>query len=101
MKQHVYSIQEITKLVEPVARSYGAEQLYVFGSYARGDATPDSDIDFRLVKGRIKDFFVLSAFQRELQEQFLIPVDVLTTGALSEEFLNKISGEEIAVYGPA
>ena len=101
MKKHVYSIQEISKLVEPVARSYGAERLYVFGSYARGDATPDSDIDFRLVRGRIEDFFVLAAFQRELQEQFLIPVDVLTTGALSEEFLNKISGEEIAVYGPA
>jgi len=101
MTKHIYSIQEISKLVEPVARSYGAELLYVFGSYARGDATPDSDIDFRLVRGRIEDFFVLSAFQRELQEQFLVPVDVLTTGALSEEFLNKISGEEIAVYGPA
>ena len=101
MKKHVYSIQEISKLVEPVARSYGAERLYVFGSYARGDATPDSDIDFRLVRGRIEDFFVLSAFQRELQEQFLIPVDVLTTGALSEEFLSRISGEEIAVYGSA
>jgi len=101
MKKHVYSIQEISKLVEPVARSYGAEQLYVFGSYARGDATPDSDIDFRLVRGRIEDFFVLSAFQRELQEQFLIPVDVLTTGALSEEFLTRIKVEEIAVYGSA
>ena len=48
MKKHVYSIQEISKLVEPVARSYGAEQLYVFGSYARGDATQENDIDFRL-----------------------------------------------------
>ena len=101
MGKHVYDIHEISKLVEPVAKSYGAERLYVFGSYARGDATPDSDIDFRLEKGLINDFFVLSAFQRELQEQFNIPVDVLTTGALTNDFLERIRKEEISVYESA
>ena len=101
LEKHIYSIQEISKLVEPVARSYGAERLYVFGSYARGDATLDSDIDFRLEKGRIEDFFVLSAFYRELQNQFLTPIDVLTTGSLTKEFLNKIKEEEVSVYEPA
>ena len=98
VEKQVYSIQEISKLVEPVARSYGAERLYVFGSYARGDATIDSDIDFRLEKGRIEDFFVLSAFHRELQNQFAIPIDVLTTGSLTEEFLTRIKEEEVSVY---
>ena len=101
MEKHIYSIQEISRLVEPVAKTYGVERLYVFGSYARGDVTTDSDIDFRLVKGQIKDFFVLAAFQRALQGQFSIPIDVLTTGALSKDFLDSISGEEVSVYESA
>ena len=101
MEEHVYSIQEISKLVEPVARTYGAERLYLFGSYARGEATPDSDIDFRLEKGSIKDYFILAAFHRELQELFSISVDVLTTGALSQDFLESIKEEEVPVYESA
>ena len=101
MEKRVYSIQEISKLVEPIAKTYGADGLYVFGSYARGEATPDSDIDFRLEKGDIKDYFLLSAFQRELQEMFSIPIDVLTTGALSKDLLDSIREEEIPVYESA
>ena len=29
-----------------IATKYGADNLRVFGSVARGEATPDSDIDF-------------------------------------------------------
>jgi hypothetical protein len=42
--------------------------------------------------------FVLSAFSRELQEQFTMPIDVLTTGAIDEKFLERIKQEEIPVY---
>ena len=101
MDKKIYSIQEISKLVEPIAKTYGAERLYVFGSYARGEATSDSDIDFRLDKGRIGDYIVLSAFQRELQDQFATPIDVLTTGAVNKDFLDRIKGEEISVYESA
>jgi predicted nucleotidyltransferase len=98
MNKRIYSIEEISKIVEPVARSYGAERLSIFGSYARGEATSNSDIDFLLVKGKIDDFFVLSAFSRELQERFSASIDVLTTGALSDDFLTRIRKEEIPVY---
>jgi predicted nucleotidyltransferase len=94
----VYSIEEISNLVTPVARSYGAASVSIFGSYARGDATTQSDIDFLLDEGGIDDYFVLSAFSRELQEKFAIPIDVLTAGSLDREFLTRIKEEEIPVY---
>jgi len=34
----IYTIGEIASLVAPVARSYGAERVALFGSYARGEA---------------------------------------------------------------
>jgi len=96
--KRIYSISEIESLVAPIARMYGAKRVALFGSYARGKARLDSDIDLYIDKGKIKGFFQLAGFQRELEEKFSVPVDVLTTGALSDEFLNRIKKEEIVLY---
>ena len=96
--QHLYSINEISSLVSPVARAYGAERVVLFGSYARGDATRESDIDLRIDRGRIKGFFQLAGFQRELEEKLSASVDVVTTGALDDDFLERIKNEEVVVY---
>lgn len=46
----VYSLQEIADLAARVFDGCGfVERAYVFGSYARGEARPDSDIDFAIV----------------------------------------------------
>lgn len=41
----VYSIEEITERVRPIAEKYGLRSVYLFGSYARGDARENSDVD--------------------------------------------------------
>lgn len=41
----VYSISEIQARVLPIVRKYHIPALYLFGSYARGEATESSDID--------------------------------------------------------
>ena len=40
-----YTIDEISQRVMPVAKRYGLSAVYLFGSYARGEATSKSDID--------------------------------------------------------
>ena len=42
----VYTLDEIASRVTPVAEKYHLKAVYVFGSYARGEATEESDIDF-------------------------------------------------------
>ena len=98
MAEKVYSIDELRILVQPIARRYGVERVALFGSYARGEATPGSDIDLRIDSGRIRDYFKLAGFHRELEETLMRPVDVLTTGALDGQFLNRIKGEEVSLY---
>ena len=61
----IYTIDEIKELVAPVAARYDIEAIYLFGSYARGEANEDSDIDILLEKGDIKGLQVLD-FQEDL-----------------------------------
>ena len=40
-----YTIDEITRRITPVAQKYRLAAVYLFGSYARGGATAESDVD--------------------------------------------------------
>jgi len=91
-------MEEIKRISAPIAQKYGVKKMALFGSYARGEQKKTSDIDFWIDKGEIKGYFRLAGFQRELEENLLVPVDVLTTGALSDEFLERIKNEEIIIY---
>ena len=45
MTEKIYSVEEIRQIAAPLARQYGIGALYLFGSYARGEARANSDID--------------------------------------------------------
>ena len=45
----VYTLEEIAERIAPVARKYNIPKVYVFGSYARGEADPDSDVDLNKI----------------------------------------------------
>lgn len=92
------TIKEITEKVSEAAKSYGVERVYLFGSYARGDSTENSDIDFRIDKGKIRGLFELCGFRNALIDSLGKDVDVLTTQSLDEQFLAGISNEEILLY---
>ncbi|MCL2045286.1 MAG: nucleotidyltransferase domain-containing protein [Oscillospiraceae bacterium] len=40
-----YSISQIKEIIEPVCKEWGIEKMLLFGSYAKGEATDESDID--------------------------------------------------------
>ena len=98
MLVRIYTIEEIRTVVREIAQQYGVERVSLFGSYARGNARQDSDIDLRIDKGRIRGLFKLSGFHLDLEERLKIHVDVLTTESLDDKFLKRISEEEIILY---
>ena len=92
------SIDEIKQVVNIRAEEYGAERVYLFGSYARGDANENSDVDLRIDKGRIKGM-QLAGLLADLIDDLNMPVDLVTTGSLDAGFLQKIKSEEKLIYG--
>ena len=94
----VYTIDEIRSIVAPIAAAHGVERIYLFGSYARGEATPISDIDLRVDKGQLKGLVALGALYADLEDGLGKKLDLLTTSSLDQKFLQHISSEEILIY---
>ena len=46
MENTVITLENITALVKPLAEKYHVNAIYLFGSYARGEADENSDLDF-------------------------------------------------------
>lgn len=92
-----YSVEEIQEIVSALARRYGAGRIYLFGSYARGDADADSDIDLRIDKGKIRGL-QLGGLAADLEDALGMPVDLIPTGCLDVDFLNAISSDEVLLY---
>ena len=91
------SQEDIRYHVVSLSEQYGAAKVSLFGSYARGEANEDSDIDILLEKGDIKGLQVLD-FQEDLARRLDRPVDVVTTAGASERFLAKIRQDEVVLY---
>lgn len=98
MMDRVYTIEEIKSIVVPIAAAYDVDRIYLFGSYARGEANASSDIDLRVDKGRLKGLFALGALYADLEDGLGKPLDLLTTGSLDQEFLKRIAKEEVLIY---
>lgn len=92
-----YTVSEIKSIVSRLAKQYGAERIYLFGSYARGDSTPASDIDLRIDKGSIRGF-QLGGLLLDLEASLGIPVDLVPTSSLDQRFLDAIQKDEVLLY---
>lgn len=97
MVSAVYTIPEIKNIVCPLAKEYGAERIYLFGSYARGEPTKNSDIDLRIDKGSIKGL-ALAGLLLDLEAALGCSVDLITTTSLDEKFLSSIKNDEVLLY---
>ena len=99
MRDKVYTLDEIKSIATPIAQGYGIAALYLFGSYARGEATAVSDLDFRIDRGQVIDPLALGGLYSDLEDGFQKKLDVLTTQMLSAKFLDLIRPEEVLIYG--
>jgi uncharacterized protein len=72
------------KQVLDVAARHHANRVRLFGSVARGDDRPDSDIDFLVDFSQDSSLFDLMRMTRELEELLGHKVDVVSTGGLTD-----------------
>lgn len=97
-KAQAPQIADIQRTVSDLGKQYGVERIFLFGSFARGDAAADSDIDLRIDKGKICGLFALPDLHLALEERLGRRVDLLTSDSLDAEFLARIRPEEVLLY---
>ena len=85
MQTQVYSIDEIREIVAPIAKQHGVDKVFLFGSYARGDATPASDVDLCVDAPKLRGLFALGTFPVHELVDWFIQRCVLQVDAHDEE----------------
>jgi predicted nucleotidyltransferase len=71
------SLEELRKIVAPIAADYGVPKVYLFGSRVRGDNNEDSDYDFCIDVPITFDLFRIGAFLYDLRKALKKDVDVV------------------------
>lgn len=80
-----------------LAEHYGASNLRVFGSVARGDSKSNSDIDLLVDFREGTSLFELSSFWQDLQELLGYEVNILSEGGLKASFRKQIEGDLVTL----
>lgn len=107
----IYSIEEIKKAVIPVAEKYGLKSVFLFGSYARNEATENSDIDLLIDTAgtNIKGLFALGAVYCDLSDALGKQIDLITISSIDQKsnipsdelFRENVLRERVNIYAVA
>lgn len=99
MSNHVFSLKDITGLIKPIAKKYGVKEIYLFGSYARGEADGNSDLDFLVFGGENFKLTMIFALAEELRNVLEKDVDIFEISEINKDsdFYHTIMKERVLV----
>lgn len=91
---------DISTAASRVLAQYDVSEAYLFGSFARGEQTPNSDIDLRLVCGNAMTFGTLYELSHELERELGRKVEIVTNPPehMRPAFRKSIKQDEVLVY---
>ena len=96
----MYTIEEIKNRIEPIAKKYNIPLVSLFGSYARGEATEKSDLDFIIKRkgSSLKSVFDMGGLYAEVSAAFKpVSVDLITYETLHQHGDRKVKYLKIDV----
>lgn len=85
----ILTLKQIKTIIMPILAEHHIYEVYLFGSYARGEANSSSDIDIYCENGDIKTLINHVALQNELKTALDKDVDVIFIGSSMDEFFEQ------------
>ena len=87
MSDKIYTLEELRAIVKPIAEKYRIPTVYVYGSYARGEANTDSDVDLLVdLTGAKMDFpFAIGALYGDFEDTLKKKIDLVTVASLEQD----------------
>lgn len=99
--EKIYTLEEIRDIIHSheatLKDKFKAIKFYLFGSYARGEQTPESDIDLLVELSEPIGMFKFIELQYELEDIFGKSVDLGTPNGLKPYVKNSILNEALAL----
>lgn len=96
---NVYTLKQIKTIIKPIMQKYGINEVYLFGSYARGEANGNSDIDLFCEKGIARTFVEQQTLIDELEENLGKKVDIVTfSSKMNENFEKNLMEDRIKLW---
>jgi len=83
--------------IQRIAAKHGARNVRVFGSVARGDARPESDVDFLIEAGPVTSSWFPAGLILDLEELLGRHVEVVTEQGLDPLLRDRVLREAIPV----
>ena len=82
----IYTLEEIRSRTLPIIQKYHIPAMYIFGSYARGQATEDSDLDFLVdtTGTSLTSLLRLGALYCDLENAFEKRIDLITVRSIMQ-----------------
>ncbi len=84
--------------ISPICKQYDIVELRLFGSWARDEANPYSDVDLLAYFSKPKSLLTMVKIQRLLSETLHRPVDLLTEASLSPYLRQHIRSQSRIIY---
>ena len=91
-------IEKMKGTIIKVLEKHGVRKAFVFGSYAHGDETPESDIDLLVEFEQRKSLLGHIKAENELSDKLGIKVDMLTEQAISPYLIDRIKNDMEVIY---
>ena len=101
----IYTLDEIAEVITPIAEKYAITAVYIFGSYARGEARENSDVDLLVdySEENPPSLWDLSTFRADCSEALGKDVDSVTVNALkynkNPKFTKNVLEERTFIFG--
>ena len=92
----VLTLKQIKTRIFPIMTKHNIHEVFLFGSYARGEANNNSDVDIYCDSGDIKTLIDQGFFEDELEEALGKEVDIVFIGSqMDDYFRQQLEGDLI------
>ena len=92
-------MDEKMEKLKKILKKHGAKKVEIFGSYARGEAKPGSDIDVIVEFKERKSLLELVGIEQELEDSLGMNIDLLTESSINPYLMERIKKEAKVVLG--
>lgn len=99
MRSNPKLTQDIEEKIINFLKERSAKKISIFGSYVRGDATPESDMDIIVEFDEGISLLDIVSFEMDLSELLGIKIELLTIKSISSYIIDEVLAEAKVIYG--